>query len=59
MKKGLVQFIIGIVIALAGGFFMFEGSFLGENNTTIAIVIGIVGILLIATSKYRLMGRKK
>jgi len=59
MKKRLIQFIVGIVVALTGAFFMFEGSLLGENNTGIAIVIGVVGILLIATSKYRLMGKKK
>ncbi|MDD5012621.1 MAG: hypothetical protein PHQ66_03195 [Candidatus Nanoarchaeia archaeon] len=55
MKKGLVQFIIGIIIALAGAGIMFQGNFFGENNTGIAIVIGIVGIGLIATSKYRLL----
>ena len=56
MKKRLIQFIAGIVVALAGAFFMFEGSLLGENTTGIATVIGIG---LIATSKYRLIGKKK
>jgi len=59
MKKRLIQFVVGIVVALAGAFFMFEGSLLGKNTTGIATVIGITGIVLIATSKYRLMGRKK
>ena len=59
MKKRLIQFIAGIVVALIGAFFMFEGSLFGERTTGIATVIGIVGIILIATSKYRLMGRKK
>ena len=59
MKKGFIRFIIGIVIALAGAVIMFQGNIFGENNTGIAIVIGIVGIGLIATSKYRLLGKKK
>ncbi len=59
MKKRLIQFIVGIVVALTGAFFMFVGSLLGENTTGIATVIGIVGILLIATSKYKLIVRKK
>jgi len=59
MKKGLIQFIIGIIIALAGAVIMFHGNIFGENNTCIAIVTGIIGLLLIATSKFRLMGKKK
>jgi hypothetical protein len=59
MKKGIIQFVLGLVIALTGAFFMWHGSILGERTITIAIVMGIFGILLIATSKYRLMGRKK
>ena len=55
MKKGLIQFIIGIVIALTGAAIMFHGNIFGENNSGIAIVIGIVGIGLIATSSYRLI----
>jgi hypothetical protein len=38
---------------------MFEGNILGENNTGWAIVIGIVGISLIATSGVRLLKPKK
>ena len=55
MKKGLIQFIIGIVIALTGSAVMFHGSLLGENNSGIAIVIGIIGIGLIATSGVKMI----
>ena len=55
MNKPLVQFVIGIIVALIGAVIMFEGSILGENTTDIAIVIGIIGIGLIATSSYRLL----
>ena len=44
------SFVLGILLCLLGAFLMFEGSILGENNTGWAIVIGIVGIGLIATS---------
>jgi membrane-anchored glycerophosphoryl diester phosphodiesterase (GDPDase) len=55
MKRGFIQFIIGIILALAGAGIMFHGSILGDNNTGIAIIIGITGLVLIATSKYRLL----
>ena len=55
MNKALLQFILGIIVALIGAVIMFEGSILGENTTGIAIVIGIIGIGLIATSSYRLL----
>ena len=55
MKKQLIQFIIGLVLALIGVGIMFHGSILGENNSGIAIVIGIIGIVFIATSGYRLI----
>ena len=56
MKKKMVygQIIIGIIIALSGAVIMFEGNLLGESTTNAAIVIGIFGILLIATSPVRL-----
>ncbi len=54
MKWGLIQFIIGIITALAGATIMFLGNVFGENNSGIATVIGILGIGLIATSGYRL-----
>ena len=52
MEKML--FALGIIVALIGANIMFEGSIFGERTTGIAIVIGIVGIGLIATSSYRL-----
>ena len=52
MKKkcGVLFWYIGILIALVGGFVMWHGSLFGERNSGIAIVIGIIGIGLIATS---------
>jgi len=38
---------------------MFEGNILGERTTGAAIVIGIVGIGLIATSGVKLLKPKK
>ena len=58
-KAFFVQFIIGLIIALTGAFFMFDGEILGENTTGIAMVIGIVGIGLIATSNVTLLVRKR
>jgi drug/metabolite transporter (DMT)-like permease len=60
-KIFLPIFILGLVLALAGAFLMFNGDILGENTTGIATVIGIVGIGLIATSNVTLIGfnRKK
>jgi amino acid transporter len=48
---------IGLVPALIGAFFMFDGDILGKNTTGIATVIGIVGIGLIATSNFTLLKR--
>ncbi|MEA3229325.1 MAG: hypothetical protein U9P44_00260 [archaeon] len=45
----------GVVSALIGAGIMFHGNIFGESNTSIAIVIGIVGIGLIATSKFRVL----
>ena len=44
------QFAAGLAVALLGAFFMFEGSILGEDTVSIARIMGIVGICLIATS---------
>jgi hypothetical protein len=55
MNKAKIQFILGFIVALIGAVIMFEGNILGENNTGIATVIGIIGIVLIATSSYRLL----
>ena len=57
-KAFFIQWIIGLVIALTGAFFMFDGKILGENTTGIARVVGIVGICLIATSNITLLGFK-
>jgi len=47
----LIQFIAGIVIALTGAILMF----LGILPLSARITIGIVGLALIATSKFRLL----
>jgi len=49
-KKALIQFILGIIVALIGAGIMFHGNIFGENNSGIAIVIVIIGIGIIATS---------
>jgi len=56
-KSFFPLFIIGLVLSLTAAFFMFDGDILGENTTGIAIVIGIVGIGLIATSNFTLLKR--
>jgi energy-converting hydrogenase Eha subunit H len=53
--KQKIQFIAGLCIALIGAGIMFHGSVFEENNSGIATIIGIVGIGLIATSKFRLL----
>jgi hypothetical protein len=55
LNKAKLQFVVGIIVALLGAIIMVEGNFFGENTTGIAIVIGIIGICLIATSSYRLL----
>ena len=47
----LIQFIVGIVLALTGAILMF----LGILPLSARITIGIVGLSLIATSKFRLL----
>ncbi|MFH1284905.1 MAG: hypothetical protein ABIH78_04975 [Candidatus Peregrinibacteria bacterium] len=46
----LIQFIVGLILALTGGFLMFFGIL----PTSARITIGIIGIGLIATSNVRL-----
>jgi energy-converting hydrogenase Eha subunit H len=54
MDKKVFQFVLGIVVALAGAAVMFHGNVFGEEyNTGIAIALGIVGIGMIATSRVR------
>ena len=55
MDKQKIMFMAGLALALIGAGLMFYGSILGENNSDIAIVIGIVAIGLIAVSKFRLL----
>jgi len=54
-KISIIVFILGILTALTGAYIMFHGSIFAENNSGIAIVIGIIGIGLIATSNFRLL----
>jgi len=49
-KFFIIQFVVGIIIALIGAFIMFHGSIFEENNSGIATIIGIIGIGLIASS---------
>ena len=49
-KKFIINFIFGIIIALIAAFIMFDGSIFGENNSGIAIVMGIIGIGIIGSS---------
>ncbi len=58
MMKGMKRqalFILGLLLALAAAYCMWDGDILGENTTGISAVMGIIGLLLIATSKYRLL----
>jgi hypothetical protein len=45
--------VLGILICLAGATLMFDGAVLGETTTNVAIVLGITGMGLIATSSQR------
>ncbi len=47
----LIQFIAGIILALTGSILMFFGIL----PLSARITIGIVGLALIATSKFRLL----
>ena len=59
MRWDYVSFVLGITLCLIGAILMAEGSILGENTSGWAIVVGIVGIGLIATSNVRLLKPKK
>ena len=54
-KAFLAQFISGLIIALLAAFFMFDGDILGESTSDIAMIIGFVGLGLIATSNVTLL----
>ena len=45
------KFLIGLILALGAGVSMFFGTF----PLSLRIVIGVIGIALIATSKYRIL----
>jgi hypothetical protein len=49
-KNFSIQFVLGIIVALIGAGIMFHGNIFGERNSGIAIIIGIIGICIIATS---------
>ena len=53
--KQKIQLVSGIVLALVGAGIMFHGNIFTESNSGIATFIGIIGLLLIATSKFRLL----
>jgi len=55
MNRKIIQFVLGIVVALIGAAIMFHGNVFGENNTGVAIVLGIIGIGMIATSSIRIL----
>ncbi len=50
-NSGRALFAVGLAIALIAAFLMFNGSALGENTPGYAIVLGIIGIGLIANSR--------
>jgi hypothetical protein len=52
-KYRKILFVLGILICLAGAGLMFDGAILGETTTNVAIVVGIIGMGLIAASTER------
>ncbi len=52
-KLRKILFVLGILICLAGAGLMVDGAILGETTTNVAIVLGITGMGLIATSTER------
>jgi hypothetical protein len=52
-KYKKILFLLGILICLAGATLMFDGAIMGETTTNIAIILGITGMGLIATSTQR------
>jgi hypothetical protein len=49
-KKLVIHFALGIIVALIGAGIMFHGNIFGENNSGIATIIGIIGIIIICSS---------
>ena len=57
-KVAILQFAIGLVSAISGAIIIFHGSLFGENNSGIAIILGIIGICLISTSPIGLLKKQ-
>jgi len=53
MRRKL-QFIVGFISTLMGSILVCDGDILGGNTVDIGIVMIIVGVGLIATSRFRL-----
>lgn len=54
MNKGNVLFVLGIGVIAIAAILMVEGTILGERNSEIAAISGIVGILMIGfASRWR------
>ena len=59
MKKQSLFVAVGVAICILGAFLMAWGdSFLGENHTGIATVLGIIGIGIITSSNPPLLAVK-
>jgi len=58
-KAFFAQWITGVVLALAGAIFMFDGHILGDDTAGISTVLGIIGICLIATSNINLLSLRR
>jgi hypothetical protein len=52
-ESSLYIFILGIIFALSGAIIMFEGNIFGDRTIGVAIILGILGIGLIAGSSPR------
>ncbi len=59
MRWEYVLLVLGLSLCLIGAIVMLEGNIFGENNSSSAIVIGIVGVGLVATSDVGLRKPKK
>jgi len=54
-RMNKILWIFGIGLALFSAFLMGSGKIFGEDITGIAIVVGIIGLTLIATSHKRMI----
>lgn len=55
MKAFLVQWIIGLTIALIGALLMFDGDILGEKTIGNAWLVGSIGLAIALSSFLRLL----